>query len=613
MAWYDTVADYASVAMPVWGVGIQAGKALGNYAAGKDVKLFGADTSYTPPGAPAPVSQTTTLTPAQQAAFSPMSNPAISGAFNPFQTPEFNAAHSAAGAYGVAGAANQADADRALMGGFRAPTFQAPVGVRPGTVNANTSSSGAGVDRAAGYLSDASAARGNQQSVYNTAIDWANGGMPSVGQDIANEAGVRANEQFLRAGSEANQSYGGAAASAAQAYQDALAQQTFATQQAGRTAARQVGDSASDAVLRQAALTSGARGGNIGMGLRAGLQGAAMQSADANRQGARLMNDANSAASFNAAAGQRAAQNAALMSNLATQGTQERAGFAASAAEQEARLRAAQIGSQEQQNMLGVAAGAADSLRSADIGTANAATGLAGVGLGMDQLITGTNQNNADRAFAADQFNQGMGLNYDQLNAGQGLAYDQLNSGNYNQVANRGAGAAQFGIGTQASMAGQATQAQQQLAMQQIMGNQQLATLFASLDESAKGRMLDAYIAEQGQATTRRGQNIGLFGGGTSALGAVGAAAAMSDRRGKKNIKPTKSPDFRKAGSYSYEYKNLKAQGTAPGKHLGPMAQELPDDVVRKGDDGLLRVDIGRLALALASSVGELQRKVEAA
>lgn len=636
MAWYDKVGDAASVVFPLWGAGIQGGKAAYNWATGSKTGPFGTNTSYTPPGPPAAATQATPITPEQQRAFSPLDDAQVMAAADPYRNRQFSAAANAAGDMASYGQGVQQDADSRLMQGYDAPTAIRPTTVSAPTPRANTASSGAGMGRAVDQLVQSNQSRENQSQVYGTAMDWAQGNMPSVGRDIANEAGVVAGEQFQRAGSEANQAYGSAAANAAQAYgmtstnaaqayKDALAAQTFATQQAGTTAARQTQDAASEAAMRQAALTSMARGGNIGMALRTGLQGAAAQAQNANVQGARLMGDANAQASYNAAAGQRAAQtaaaqanlaaqNAQLQGNLATQGTQERAATAAAAAEQAARFRAAQIGSAEQQAALNLASGTASDLRGADIAATGAATNIGQLGLGMDSLITGADQSNADRSFAADTFNSTQAAQLGMFGQQMGLNYDQLNSGNYNAVANRGMQGQQFGIGTQANMAGQATQQQYQMAVQQIMGNQQLAQMFIGLDEANKQRMLDSWIAQQGIATDRRGQNMNIFGGGMQAGGAIlGGLVTMSDKRAKKAVKKTDAPDFSKAGSYEYEYKNPKADGAAPGRHSGPMAQELPKSMLKRGDDGLLRVDIGRLALSLASAMGDVQRRLGAA
>lgn len=70
-------------------------------------------------------------------------------------------------------------------------------------------------------------------------------------------------------------------------------------------------------------------------------------------------------------------------------------------------------------------------------------------------------------------------------------------------------------------------------------------------------------------------------------------------------------PEFRKAGSYSYEYDDPKMPGAAPGRNAGPMADELEGipGVVSKGSDGVKRVDPARLSLANAGVAGETVRR----
>lgn len=70
---------------------------------------------------------------------------------------------------------------------------------------------------------------------------------------------------------------------------------------------------------------------------------------------------------------------------------------------------------------------------------------------------------------------------------------------------------------------------------------------------------------------------------------------------------------FKPATSNSYEYKDPEAFGAAPGKHVGPMSQDLRHipGVVQTGPDGRDVVDAGRLALVNASATGELARELE--
>jgi len=73
--------------------------------------------------------------------------------------------------------------------------------------------------------------------------------------------------------------------------------------------------------------------------------------------------------------------------------------------------------------------------------------------------------------------------------------------------------------------------------------------------------------------------------------------------------------DMRGVSSNEYEYKPeyQGAPGTAPGRHVGPMAQDLEHlpGVVETGPDGMKRVNAPRLSMANASVAGELSRSDE--
>lgn len=73
---------------------------------------------------------------------------------------------------------------------------------------------------------------------------------------------------------------------------------------------------------------------------------------------------------------------------------------------------------------------------------------------------------------------------------------------------------------------------------------------------------------------------------------------------------------FENAPGYSYKYKNPDAPGAAPGKHFGPMAQDLERTeagrtVVETGPDGKKMVNAPRLALLEASALSALNEKVD--
>lgn len=75
---------------------------------------------------------------------------------------------------------------------------------------------------------------------------------------------------------------------------------------------------------------------------------------------------------------------------------------------------------------------------------------------------------------------------------------------------------------------------------------------------------------------------------------------------------------FRKTPGYSYEYKReaLSRPGSAPGRHFGPMAQDLEKtpagkSVVRAGPDGMKSVDTGRLALLQSAALHDLVKRMD--
>lgn len=142
------------------------------------------------------------------------------------------------------------------------------------------------------------------------------------------------------------------------------------------------------------------------------------------------------------------------------------------------------------------------------------------------------------------------------------------------------------------------------------------------------------------------GGGIGGSGGAAmgSAMGAMGAMGGMlSDEHSKEKIRGLEdelqrtyaalgggpstgdvhpeAPDtdaldaaYRQPSSNSYEYKDPTAPGAAPGRHAGPMADELKGipGVVETGPDGLDRVNGPRLELANTSEIANLRRDMDA-
>lgn len=102
--------------------------------------------------------------------------------------------------------------------------------------------------------------------------------------------------------------------------------------------------------------------------------------------------------------------------------------------------------------------------------------------------------------------------------------------------------------------------------------------------------------------------------------GAASAIASMSDKRSKKDIKPSgKSMDdfLDKISSYTYEYKNTKLPGTAEGKRFGIIAQDLEKSDVGKSivrtdkESGMKMIDNQQAIGVLLSAVAELNKKMK--
>lgn len=70
---------------------------------------------------------------------------------------------------------------------------------------------------------------------------------------------------------------------------------------------------------------------------------------------------------------------------------------------------------------------------------------------------------------------------------------------------------------------------------------------------------------------------------------------------------------FRRPGSYSYEYKDPTMAGAAPGRQVGPMADELRGipGAVERGSDGFDRVNLPRTTLATVSQVAKQRREID--
>lgn len=249
---------------------------------------------------------------------------------------------------------------------------------------------------------------------------------------------------------------------------------------------------------------------------------------------------------------------------------------------------------------------------------------------GFQGLASGTGPNPAQAQLA--QATQANVANQAAQAAGQRGA-----SQNVGMIAR---GAAQAGSQAQQQSAGQAATlgAQQQVqglqgmasvAGQQV-GNQASAT--QGLNQAAQSEQSNLYGAQGGynnamagvynnQNTNNQGVAIqnnkaqqGIFGG---LLG--GSGSVLSDVRQKTDIKPAddKIKDFLdKAGAHEYSYKDSSLPGASPGKHVGPMAQELEKSEIGKqlviNTPNGKGVDYGKSMGTLVAALASVHKRLDA-
>jgi hypothetical protein len=222
----------------------------------------------------------------------------------------------------------------------------------------------------------------------------------------------------------------------------------------------------------------------------------------------------------------------------------------------------------------------------------------------------------------ADRVNQTQQLNASQMQANQQatMAYQQANQAATNTAAvnNQNSATAQAALKQQGMLAGASgaadqanTQAAQYLsgieAQNESLSHRadRIANWDAGVSTTAMQSGTQAYLA--GQARDDANTNAAIAGGAT----VLAAAVAASDERVKNVYGQAPPADFRGTRDYSYRY-NAAAEGM-PGvdsaSHIGPMAQDLPRDVVITDAAGREMVDTTRLALRSAAAIGALQRR----
>jgi hypothetical protein len=245
------------------------------------------------------------------------------------------------------------------------------------------------------------------------------------------------------------------------------------------------------------------------------------------------------------------------------------------------------------QNIQGLSAdqAAAVAARGQNLGAlqGNQQTGLASRGQDIGML-----SGNADRNLAAQQLSLQGQLGY------QGLANDAR---------------------------GQGLQYMSQANQQALMGEgmaQDATTGFRNTMASINNTnvMADAGIQQQilqNQDTPNSAERFGL-----AALGSLPAtlgplATILSDQTAKTDIRPLEGPiDTHLRGAPGYRYRYKPGVGEDPAiEHAGPMAQDLERGpfgraLVKRGPDGLRRVDTARLSLVNHAAVASLRSELDA-
>lgn len=133
----------------------------------------------------------------------------------------------------------------------------------------------------------------------------------------------------------------------------------------------------------------------------------------------------------------------------------------------------------------------------------------------------------------------------------------------------------------------------------------------ALADQAELRNQNDQFNANQSGKTTK-----GFLGGAGSVLSAM----SLSDVRAKEAIAPAPpeqaQQDLRRTPIYSYQYRDPTQYGAAPGRQVGPMAQDLARTetfrgAVQPGEDGMLRIDPNRLTLGTLSAQKGQQAEID--
>jgi hypothetical protein len=274
---------------------------------------------------------------------------------------------------------------------------------------------------------------------------------------------------------------------------------------------------------------------------------------------------------------------------------------------------AAQLRAQEQSDFLNRRMQALQSVGAQDAAMAQFGTqaGLQGqlqsqqmrdqysLGLGQQAL--------ASQGLGQQAFSQGMNVLGMEQQGGIALETGQAQSSLQAQLANQQNQTARFGatMGAIGGVAGAAVAKSDERSKTKIRSlSTENAELRSALDAIAgvPNQVRGAQVEYPSAGARRPGRGL---------MGAGEVTASDLDAIGRQAI-----DTIRQAPGYSYEYKEPGSDGAAPGRHAGPMAQDLERtplgrSLVREAPDGTKMVDSTRAGMTALAAASEQQRELD--
>jgi hypothetical protein len=188
------------------------------------------------------------------------------------------------------------------------------------------------------------------------------------------------------------------------------------------------------------------------------------------------------------------------------------------------------------------------------------------------------------------------------------------------------AGLGYGGLANQANQIGlnHLSQANQQGILAQGMSNDMVSGLLNNQTSIHNQDLAGRYGVKAADAGTPEQMGfweqmaLNTVGGASQGLGTAAGAAALSDERAKTDISSLDAISEHLRGAPGYRYRYKDGFGEDPGvEHAGPMAQDLERGpfgkaLVKKGTDGLRRVDTSRLSLVNHAALASMRSELDA-